>query len=482
MRRLALSALVASALSAIGCAAEPPPAPPSGPPAEVALSPEAGFVDVPARDVSLKGQPIHVEATARLFYNLRPADESPGDKPIFVVFNGFAAEVVRAFGTGPTTVADGGEVVKNPASLTKIANLLYIEPRQAGYSYDVLDRPVKAGDCAPAIFNEYVDAADVLLGVIAFLGAHPDLRGPIHWVGESYAGVRVQWILAYLRDRWDLASYQDPALKAAIAAVHRPGSLRAGQILLQPWLVGKAHTQAINAVCYDAAEIASVSASLGAACAEMNACACVEDHDRSLYNYTFTDEHQTQREYEASEAHVIPSRAAALLGLPLESIAGLGAADRKKGFKCSPADDSVPPEGEMEKLLGALPAGQSYYAPYSPLLPGKETAKPILDWHDAGVEGPAFLDNLRDVPAFVTDGARDLVVPTRALAPALTAIAGAGRIDASKAGQIRVKYPDGERIVEIHTYPSAGHMITMLEPEAFARDVTAWLATLPASP
>src|SRR4051812_17256468 len=99
MRRLALSAfpLSAAALLAIGCHGEPPL---SGPPAEIPLSPEAGFVDVPARDVSLKGQPIHVEATARLFYNLRPADESPGEKPIFVVFNGFAAEVVRAFGTG----------------------------------------------------------------------------------------------------------------------------------------------------------------------------------------------------------------------------------------------------------------------------------------------------------------------------------------------------------------------------------------------
>ena len=26
------------------------------------------------------------------------------------------------------------------------------------------------------------------------------------------------------------------------------------------------------------------------------------------------------------------------------------------------------------------------------------------------------------------------------------------------------------------SYPSAGHMVTMIEPDAFARDVGAWLA------
>ena len=94
----------------------------------------------------------------------------------------------------------------NATPYTQFANLVYLEPRQSGYSYDVIaGRAPDAADCAPSIFNEYVDAADFLLGALAFLDAHPQLHGPVYWVGESYAGVRVTWVLAYLRGRWDLA-------------------------------------------------------------------------------------------------------------------------------------------------------------------------------------------------------------------------------------------------------------------------------------
>jgi len=437
---------------------------------------EAGFVDVPSRDVSLKGRSVHLGATARLFYNLQPAEESPADKPIFVLFNGFAAEIVRGYGTGPSTVVEGGEVTTNPSSLTAIANLIYVDPRQSELSYDVLDHGAPGpGDCASDVFNEYVDAADVLLGVLKLLDAHPALRGPVYWVGESYAGVRVQWILADLRGRWDLASYGDPTLEAAIARSAHPGSLRAGQILIEPWLVGGPHASAISAACDDAGLIADVSASVGSPCEGMSACACARAHDRSFYNYTYSVARQAQREMEAAQAMVIPERAEALLGVALASIDGLHAGERGKGFKCSVPDDTTPADDALVKLLGALPAGQSYYVPYSPLEPGKETSTPALDWQTEDFEGVAFVDNLREVRAFVTDGPRDLVVPERALAPALSAIVGAARVDASAAGHIAVTYPDGERIIQVGRYPSAGHMITMIEPEAFARDVTQWV-------
>jgi carboxypeptidase C (cathepsin A) len=43
-------------------------------------------------------------------------------------------------GAGPITVAEGGAVVANPSSLTQIANLVYLEPRRAGFSRDVTAR------------------------------------------------------------------------------------------------------------------------------------------------------------------------------------------------------------------------------------------------------------------------------------------------------------------------------------------------------
>lgn len=476
MRRSArLFALAAAALST-HCGASAPREPLPDP--ALPMAPEAGFLDVPARDVTARGQPVHLAATARLFYNLHPADEAPEDKPIFVLFNGFAAEIVRAFGTGPTTVAEGGEVVANPASLTKIANLVYLDPRQSGFSYDVHEGHAPTpDDCSTAVFNEYVDAADILLATLKFLAAHPALRGPIYWVGESYAGVRIQWILAYLRGRGDLAGYQDKTLSAAIAGAKRQTSLLAGQILIQPWLAGRAHTDAIAAACVDPAQLSSVSAGLGAPCESESACACADAHDRSRYNITYSTDRQNARELEASVAHVLPERARALFGFSLSGVAGLGHVERAKGFKCSPPDADVPGEAALVEALGALPVGQFYYVPYSPLLPGKETTKAKLDWREENFVGAAFLDNLREVPTFATDGARDLVVPTRALVPALRALAGDENVDLLTPARVRVTTPDGERFIDLGTYPDAGHMVTMIDPQGFTRDVTTWLSS-----
>ena len=155
-----------------------------------------------------------------------------------------------------------------------------------------------------------------------------------------------------------------------------------------------------------------------------------------------------------------------------------GLSQRAAGFKCSqpnPADpnETLPDETPLVDALGTLPAGQTWYLNFSPLQPDTDTATWIRDWETQPFEGTAFVDNLHDVPAFVTDGALDLVVPFRALAPALTAILGADRIDAD-GGALAVVYPDGERAPAIGHYPMAGHMITMLAPAALAADLAAW--------
>jgi Serine carboxypeptidase len=479
MKRSALAPLVAL-LAGVHCQSAAPSAPSafSRPDAAVAAptTVEAGFLEVPARDVTVSGAPVSIAATGRLFYNLRPADEDAENKPIFFLFNGFAAEIVRAFGTGPTTVDDSGAVVTNPTSYTGFANLVYLEPRQSGYSYDVIaGRAPGSADCAPGIFNEYVDAADVLLAALAFLDAHPELHGPVYWMGESYAGVRITWILAYLRGRWDLVPYADPTLATRLAQTQRGASLMAGQILLEAWLAGGAHTTAIDNECSDPAIVAAVSASVGAPC-PTDACTCTSVNNRSPYNYTYTNEYEIARETQASEAHINPAYAAALIGIPLTSIPLLTAADRAAGFRCAPPDDTVPPEDALVATLGALPAGQFYYAPFSPLYPGKSTVPTTPDWRTLNLEAIAFADNLHDVPAFLTAGARDLVVPTSALAPALESALGASRVDTTSADRIGVTYPDGERFVDLFPYESAGHMVEMVTPAALAADVQSWVA------
>ena len=130
-------------------------------------------------------------------------------------------------------------------------------------------------------------------------------------------------------------------------------------------------------------------------------------------------------------------------------------------------------------MLGTLPAGQAYYVPYSPLLPGKQTVQTTADWYAVGFEGLAFVDNLHDVPAFLTRGDLDLVVPTRALAPALRTLLGPARVDDASPSRLGVTYPDGERFVDIFDYPNAGHMISMLEPDQLARDLQGWIPAPP---
>jgi hypothetical protein len=468
---LALGTLALS----LACSAAPKSSAPTPPVPVTEVALEAGFLDVPPRHVTVKGEPVSIEATGRLFYNLRPADQSPESKPIFILFNGFADDIVRAYGTGPTTVVEGGAVEPNPSSLTSLANLVYVEPRQAGYSYDVPTGGATPGaaDCSSLIFNEYVDAADVLLAVLVFLDAHPSLQGPVYWFGESYAGVRITWILTYLGGRWDDVPYSDPLLRDRVATVHRSASLSAGQILLEAWLAGGDETTAIQAECEDPIEIAGVSTSLGESCAGMDACTCTTNGGRSLYNYAYTQTHETMRETEADVAHVEPDLAAALLGISLTKIPLLAQAARSQGFKCSTADDTVPSETDLVAALGPLPAGQSYYLPYSPL------SGTTGDWRTLDYEVKAFADNLHDVPAFLTKGDLDLVVPTLALAPALRAGLGGNRVDDASPSRLGVQYPDGERFIDVFEYSSAGHMITMLEPAKLADDLAGWLPARP---
>jgi hypothetical protein len=428
---------------------------------------------------------VSIGATAHLFYNLRPADTGAATKPIFFMSNGFTAETVRAFGTGPTTVVPGGDVVANPTSLTHFANLVYLEPRQAGYSYDVVlgRAPSRATDCSPDIFNEYVDAADFLWGALDFLEAHPQMTGPVVWFGESYAGVRVTWVVAYLRNRFDLADYADPMLSAKIATATArrpaPGSLFAAQVFLEPWLVGGAHAAAIADACVDPTETAAVAASLPSGCGNYGACQCAEENLRSPYDFEYSVATQNARDADGSNAHILPDRAATLLGVPLTSIAGLDAADRSNGFKCSVPNDqdsseTVPDETPLVDALGALPAGQWWYLPFSPLQPDTDTATWTRDWETQPFEGTAFVDNFHDVPTFVTSGGLDLVVPFRALAPALSMVIDPTRVDTTGGG-LGVIYPDVERFVGLGTYPQAGHMITMLAAADFATDLAAWL-------
>lgn len=152
---------------------------------------------------------------AHVFYTFQPADSpgaKPQDAPVFVMLNGGpgAATTANLFAnnTAKYTVnvdmqkAGGPGYALNPYSWTSMGNLLYIDPPQTGFSFNVnpdaaTNDPLRFVDYFfTGNFNPYIDADQVLRVVLQFLDTHPALQdNPVVLVGESYGGTRVSTML-----------------------------------------------------------------------------------------------------------------------------------------------------------------------------------------------------------------------------------------------------------------------------------------------
>lgn len=173
---------------------------------------------------------------AKLFFSFRPADRDPEHKPLFVFFNGGPGSAT-SFGlmsmyTGPYTldnsVDDGGDAyVANPVPWTRLGSLLYIDAREAGFSYNLMDgvasELARWREFNAQNFNPLFDAADFIRVVLRFLAAHPALRANrVVLVGESYGGDRATCLLHLLLNYADYGNgrqmFQDPALSREIQA------------------------------------------------------------------------------------------------------------------------------------------------------------------------------------------------------------------------------------------------------------------------
>ncbi|WP_437915355.1 hypothetical protein WME73_08455 [Sorangium sp. So ce302] len=230
-----------------------------GPMAE--LSAEAGFIEVP-------GSPtLGLNWPARIFYSFQPAQEHPDEAPLILFFNGgpgaATTSVLLPYGTGPYTLdpdapADAAPLA-NAASYTRFANLLYVDPRSAGFSYDLA-----TVDPASATYSDaplYVaDAADFVYVLLEFLEADAPLRdNPVVVAGESYGGTRATMMLymmqnytrdsdtlglmvkalSWLKDK--MQAHLDAAFPARAGAPQEPSQVAeqlGWQLLIQPSIYG----------------------------------------------------------------------------------------------------------------------------------------------------------------------------------------------------------------------------------------------------
>ena len=174
---------------------------------------------------------------ANLFYSFHAADQDAADRPLFVFFNGGPGSATTnglmsmntsRYAVDIATEDGGGDVfLPNPHSWTSMGNLLYVDARQTGFSYNrmpgVGDYWARFREFNAQNFNSTFDAADFIRLLLRFLASHPEIQGNrVVIVGESYGGVRAVAMLHILLNYRDYGNgtemYQDPALVDEIQA------------------------------------------------------------------------------------------------------------------------------------------------------------------------------------------------------------------------------------------------------------------------
>ncbi len=179
------------------------------------LVPEIGYLPIEPVTYTFTGASpeLTMEASAaRLWFGFVPADKTPEDKPVLVLFNGgpgAASEVLFGFNTVHQSFDEenngGGAIGPAPSPWTAFANVLYVDARVTGFSYNLMDDPTdgaaRQAEFTVRNFNVYLDAADFVRAIVRFLADHPVIRGnEVVLVGESYGGVRATAILDLLLD------------------------------------------------------------------------------------------------------------------------------------------------------------------------------------------------------------------------------------------------------------------------------------------
>jgi len=451
---------------------------------------EAGFIDVPAATVGWS-------YPSRLFYSFVPADEHPESAPLVVFFNGgpgaATTSILLPYGTGPYTLdplADpSAPPVPNAHSYTRFANLLYIDARSAGFSYD-LESETGAG-CVDSPWLYLADAGDFTYALLEFLEAHAPLRdNPVVLAGESYGGTRAPLML-YMLQHYAVA----PELELGMPAVseHAPwlhekmqkhldaafpessGHERTPdqvaeqfgwQLLIQPSIFGQMQAQ-FQRPLLEADRV------FHAHLAEPGAW--------DAYDVRLTADEGLRIEEHASRAIRSPEQLEALLGVELSSIARLAPAERGAAFRIfdEHAPTSVAAEEEaLRARLGSPGPFDAYWLPF---------VQPCGSFLGDGYTLNAFADVLTRSATFITNARYDSVVYSSAI-PEFFASASSFEVTIDRSLPEGSERPgvivlNGELLDASIRFPSyeSGHAVSVGAPRELAEDFERWLRDTGAS-
>jgi hypothetical protein len=480
-------------------------------------APEIGIIEIPGGTFELN----HTELTAspaHLFYNYQQAAVSPDSAPLFVLTGGGpgAAMLFLLGFTGSYGIANPEttpSVAVNTNALTDLAHLLYVDARQAGLSWTELPDPsnelLRRAEFALQNYNVFVDAADVLSAVLAFLDAHPGLTGhQVYFVSESYGGARTTAMLSFLIDYLEYAAdsrvFHSPDLDSRIArymkeqlggqptqdeVAHR----FAGQILLEPILAGARQNAAAGtlfempgSIIDQLAATAGVpyvrcSAQIGPCIPFDNAQMFLEHINRSRYDSRSDKTWLARHLAMATQIGTDPAALAAISGVTETRLGTMLARNGALAYRFGdPAYGASAVRGSSETTWGALEPWDAYFTSVNQEVLAAFYSQSARDQEidpKGDIFGDLFLRNVRYVPTMVTRAEYDLEIYGPAVPLALESFPDVARVaDLSASEELSVQYQDGtERRIFSPWYHESSHAVARDEGRKLHADIGTFL-------
>lgn len=394
---------------------------------------EASFIEVPALG--------DVPSIGRMFTVHHPADDGDGTRPLIVAMNGGpgfpTSRGLLVDGIGPLRHPPNGDakLEENTSSFTRFASLLFIDSRDAGFSYDI---GVPGSGC-----SGIDDAVDHVRVVLRHLAMHPERRGlRVVLLGESWGGTRaiaMSHLLRHPEDAHDDAFTREVHDHFAAVAPITAEEQFAELVLIQPLALGAIQEKIQRDL--DRTEPLLTEGACG-------------------FDVSHTEEWCAA--LDANTLDLLGERAAYLRLFPgLEDLALLRP-DARAGVISRDREPAVAIEASLTRALGPLPAHDRYYQAMNSCVYSISDAVPPAWFVEAATKGRVFLTNAR----------RDAQIRTKAIPAALTASGlevhvNEGSFDVVVEGKsARVRWPSYD----------AGHPVALAAGPALAADVSAWLA------
>ena len=502
-----------------------------------AIAAEAGFSEIEPVHFLLDGK-SYVSEPGRLWYAFEPAMGDPAHAPLFVFFNGGpGSSTTEYLFAGNTAVhtedpnyTDGAAIAPSPRPWTALGNLLYIDARETGFSYDVNDDADDAGarraGYSNSNFSSAFDAADFVRVLLRFLTAHAALSSSaVVLVGESYGGVRAAAMLFDLLHSGSLrasaSSYVDASLADEIdghfrdifpdlsgAASPMAASRQFGrQILIEPVVAGRTQFEIAGKLLNRAGsplyvlgtQIGKpyVPCDCGAACGTAKDCqrAYVVDAGRDPHDIDVTQTAAAAHQAAIEASLSTPAVLSSALGVPLDAITLLRASERAGAYRAVSLSDlpwSPSDESDLRTTLGQPAPWDWYLLGENPEVADRTRMGNDLmlpDW------GANFLADLPYVKTFITHAMLDVVVYPPSIPPSLAtayptavssvAVDSAPRPGIARPGWFTVHYaagasdgraPIAPQTVRFPVYATSGHHVSSAQPVELEEDVAAWMA------